>query len=209
MAQDFNDDKYAPHRGPSQKWLLLGLFIIGIGALILGFWNMSGAIKNSWVPDKIASQNTITTTVDKTSETLLDLRNKDTDKDGLSDYDELYIYDTNPYLEDSDSDNYSDKEEIDTDNDPNCPRGRTCYQTSQPTDTATESSSPSETSSFVGTSTDLAVLGDITNLTGAEIRQLLIEQGAPAEMLADIDDETLRTLFLQELGEKLEEETNE
>ena len=55
------------------------------------------------------------------------LRAKDTDKDGLNDYDELNIYNTSPYLEDSDSDGFSDKQEIDSENDPNCPVGRDCF----------------------------------------------------------------------------------
>jgi hypothetical protein len=55
------------------------------------------------------------------------LKTKDTDGDGLSDWDELYLYRTSPYLEDSDSDGFFDKEEIDSGNDPNCPRGRDCY----------------------------------------------------------------------------------
>jgi len=58
------------------------------------------------------------------------LRAKDTDKDGLSDWDELYIYKTSPYLKDSDSDGFTDKEEIDSGNDPNCPVGRNCYGSS-------------------------------------------------------------------------------
>lgn len=55
------------------------------------------------------------------------LRGKDTDSDGLSDWDELYFYKTSPYLEDSDSDGFTDKEEIDNSKDPNCPAGRDCY----------------------------------------------------------------------------------
>lgn len=54
------------------------------------------------------------------------LRAIDTDNDGLSDYDELNIYMTSPYLEDSDSDGYADKQEIENDKDPNCPIGRDC-----------------------------------------------------------------------------------
>lgn len=56
----------------------------------------------------------------------IDLSAKDTDNDGLNDYDELNIYNTSPYLEDSDSDGFSDKDEIDSENDPNCPIGRDC-----------------------------------------------------------------------------------
>lgn len=38
--------------------------------------------------------------------------NKDSDKDGLSDYEEIKIYDTNAYNKDSDNDGYTDLEEI-------------------------------------------------------------------------------------------------
>jgi hypothetical protein len=55
------------------------------------------------------------------------LKNKDTDADGLSDWDELNLYKTSPYLEDSDSDGFSDKEEINNGADPNCPAGRQCF----------------------------------------------------------------------------------
>lgn len=58
-----------------------------------------------------------------------DLRFKDSDKDGLSDWDELNVYNTSPYLEDSDSDGFTDKAEIDKGSDPNCPEGKNCYET--------------------------------------------------------------------------------
>lgn len=55
------------------------------------------------------------------------LRARDTDKDALSDWDELNLYKTSPYLADSDSDSFSDKEEIESGNDPNCPKGQNCF----------------------------------------------------------------------------------
>lgn len=54
------------------------------------------------------------------------LRAKDTDGDGLSDWDELNVYNTSPYLEDSDSDGFSDFEEIMNGTDPNCAEGADC-----------------------------------------------------------------------------------
>ena len=38
---------------------------------------------------------------------------RDTDKDGLNDFDELYVYATSAYLADTDSDGISDKAEVD------------------------------------------------------------------------------------------------
>ena len=51
------------------------------------------------------------------------LRSQDTDEDGLSDWDELNVYITSPYLADSDSDGIKDGEEISAGTDPNCPTG--------------------------------------------------------------------------------------
>ncbi len=45
-------------------------------------------------------------------------KEKDTDRDGLSDYDERYIYGTSPYDQDSDNDGYSDYDEVKAGTDP-------------------------------------------------------------------------------------------
>lgn len=56
------------------------------------------------------------------------LRKMDTDSDGLTDYDELYLFRTSPFLSDSDSDGIVDGAEVAQDTDPNCPQGQTCRQ---------------------------------------------------------------------------------
>lgn len=56
------------------------------------------------------------------------LQSIDTDKDGLSDYDELYMYSTSPYLPDTDSDKRSDATEIKESTDPLCPEGTVCVE---------------------------------------------------------------------------------
>ena len=55
-------------------------------------------------------------------------KTKDTDRDGLSDYSELYVYRTSPYLSDTDSDGIPDAIEIAQGSDPNCPAGTVCIQ---------------------------------------------------------------------------------
>ena len=47
------------------------------------------------------------------------LQGKDTDSDGLNDYQELFTYHTNPFLIDTDNDGSSDKDEVDSSTDPN------------------------------------------------------------------------------------------
>ncbi len=51
------------------------------------------------------------------------LRYRDTDKDNLSDFDELYVYQTSPYLADTDSDGITDDEEIKKGSSPLCVAG--------------------------------------------------------------------------------------
>lgn len=51
---------------------------------------------------------------------------KDTDGDGLTDWEEINIYHTSPYIEDSDSDGDSDYDEVKNGENPNCPKGTDC-----------------------------------------------------------------------------------
>jgi len=51
---------------------------------------------------------------------------RDTDLDGLNDFDELYVYSTSPYLADTDSDGIADKTEIEQGKNPNCAEGKDC-----------------------------------------------------------------------------------
>ena len=101
--------------GKGQKTALVVLAFFAVFVFIFGAINIKKGIHSPF-ERKISSQN------NKTSQENFcpngkcgdisedDLKNKDTDKDGLSDYDELNFYKTSPYLEDSDSDGFSDKE---------------------------------------------------------------------------------------------------
>lgn len=54
---------------------------------------------------------------------------RDTDLDGLNDFDELYVYSTSPYLTDTDSDGIVDKMEIEQGKNPLCAEGVDCAGT--------------------------------------------------------------------------------
>jgi len=62
------------------------------------------------------------------------LRGQDTDNDSLNDYDELYVFRTSPFIEDSDSDGLLDGDEVMAGTDPNCPRTKTCRIVSSKTE---------------------------------------------------------------------------
>ncbi len=161
--------------------------IFGLIALIFGGWRIIDTIRSPFVIDQntLATKQQIQGTVEDQIKNLAELRAKDTDGDGLSDYDELYVYGTSPYLEDSDSDSYSDKLEIETGNNPLCPAGQKCLVDSAATVTSSQTTVTSE------------VLIDPYNISAAEIRQLLLNSGLDQATLNEIDDNSLRQMFLQ------------
>ena len=105
--------------------LLLFLFVGGI------FFGMRSFGANLYRPieEQFAKNVTGKDVVNENSQDEIDIeaqKKKDTDVDGLSDYDELYIYKTSPYIKDSDSDGIDDKTEVFGGSDPNCPKGKNC-----------------------------------------------------------------------------------
>ncbi|MEW6610195.1 MAG: hypothetical protein AB1352_01000 [Patescibacteria group bacterium] len=130
-----------------------------------------------------------------------ELKTKDTDSDGLSDWDELNVYGTSPYLKDSDGDTYTDKVEIDSNNDPNCPKGTEC-RTSAP---AQADSSPqfNELNPPAPSSENPAPPPDLSSMTPSELRKLLLQTGqVTEEQLKQIDDATLMQMYQETLKEQ-------
>jgi len=99
---------------------------LGIGSLFMGFSRLNSKVLKKNGIKKTAKTDNIKEENNSGINEIIKLKNQDTDKDGLSDYDEINIYGTSIYLPDSDSDGYSDKEEVESGNDPNCPAGQDC-----------------------------------------------------------------------------------
>lgn len=133
----------------------------------------------------------------------VDLQNVDTDKDGLSDFDEVQFHGTSAYLPDTDSDGKDDKSEVDAGTDPLCAEGATCQSA-----TASGSITPPS----IGTPIDTPLSALSRSLTEDEensaaqniqalnqlkqdpekIRELLRQSGKISEEeLVQLDDATL------------------
>ncbi|MDD4901700.1 MAG: hypothetical protein PHE24_01035 [Patescibacteria group bacterium] len=172
-----------------QKLALAGLTVFGI--LLVGIWLLKlnseivGPLSYYYSPDNYAS-TTVQDAADK-------LKSQDTDGDGLSDWDELNVYGTSPYLADSDSDGIADGVEIKNGTDPNCPQGKIC-----------NSVLPVSVSSTIPTIGQLGAgqsaasssqLEMINLLTGgsdaATLRNLLLQAGVDKASLDQISDEDL------------------
>ncbi|PIT94221.1 hypothetical protein COU00_00180 [Candidatus Falkowbacteria bacterium CG10_big_fil_rev_8_21_14_0_10_43_11] len=126
-----------------QKAGVAFLAIFGVSALILWAVQFKSGLQ---VTEPLTAEELVQ--LQKTrgggndTDTAAQLRSQDTDKDGLSDYDELYVYGTSPYLEDSDSDGILDKKEIERETDPNCSQGKVCAGNEQPANAIATTTGP-------------------------------------------------------------------
>ncbi len=180
----------------TQKILLSGVVIVGLATFVFGFLYLKTSIS---APFRLAdSTNTNATSLGETSQLLTTLRSKDTDNDGLSDYDELYGYNTSPYLADSDSDGLADNQEIQQGSDPNCPTGQTCSLAAVDTNAAETNASASLLDVF---DTNTATETNTDAVTIQELRTTLKNAGAPATTIDALDDATLLSLYQQVVTE--------
>lgn len=162
--------------------MLLGASIIVLG---LGIYRIR---ENIYGPFKIVYNNANRLSASEQElKKLNDLKNQDTDADSLSDYDELYQYKTSPYLSDSDSDTYSDKQEIESGNDPNCPEGKECIQERVMVDSSN---------------------ANIPLESAVELRETLRKAGVPQTILDQTDDATLLEVYKDTL-QKTQTNTND
>ncbi len=264
LDQDNNISGFTDPRSTKEKIISGLILIVAVSAVFIGFYELSANINLpidrivQEAAQKVADrQPSIANCTGENCQTLqqqiaaiLELKAKDTDQDGLSDYDELNIYGTSPYLPDTDSDGYSDKKEVDDGYDPNCPGDENCfYQPSQVSEVGydyipqnsdemvngipesqyqiirevlmdigltQEQVAQLSHDDLLSVYYELQIMNDqntnslpnvaIENnqsanyLSADEIRQSLLEQGVPADMLADVTDEELEAMFLQSLS---------
>ncbi|MBI2644846.1 hypothetical protein HYW94_01555 [Candidatus Uhrbacteria bacterium] len=149
------------------------------------------------------------------------LKNADTDKDGLNDFDEITIYRTSAFLDDSDGDGYDDKTELRTGHDPLCDESkRACgniqselFNTSASTSTENipklsggllggqavlggQAQLPLPAVTIPGFDTPMTI-EDLRNLSPQEIRAFLVRQGMSEKDLKNVDDTALKNIYGQ------------
>ncbi len=217
----FPSEPRSPFSGAEKAALLL-LVIAGIGGMIFGFRYLG---KNLLQPFQLTlTQKTDVSggTVDAAA--IAAMKARDTDGDGLSDYDEQYVYNTSAYLADSDSDGYSDKQELDSGNDPNCPVDKTCKTTTASEEQAVNVGEQIKNGLVAPVApetgqTDLSALFSaasagqvsgaqqdqaISNLKPDELRTLLLSNGVSQEQLDKLTDDQLMQVYTEAYKKYLE-----
>lgn len=163
--------------------LIIGtLVIVGIATFVFSIFQITETIDSPFKPKNSEVSETAFLTDASQEEEIVQLKTKDTDNDGLNDFDELYIYKTSPYVRDSDSDGLLDDFEIESGSDPNCPKDQNC-QISQVT--------PLEKAS----------INDQGTISSEDLRTTLKDMGAPANLVDTMDDATLKQVYEQTLAE--------
>ncbi|HAM88307.1 MAG: Ig domain-containing protein [Candidatus Falkowbacteria bacterium GW2011_GWC2_38_22] len=198
----------------SRKIALAVLAVFAFIVIIYGIAGLRSGIYAPFTPKTIVKNNMDTNTCadgNCNDLSIEQLKNKDTDKDGLSDYDELYIYKTSPYLEDSDSDGFLDKEEINNSKDPNCPTGLECSgnvflnEDADLTNPGTANNIDLEElkalneEKMIGSTTETGI--NPLEMDAATLRQMLIDAGMEKTMLDQISDKDLLETFQESLSE--------
>ena len=175
-------------KGGHEKWVLIFLIVIVVAVIPFSIWQINKQLESPFNVKKVSSSsenNNTTTSTDGQLPVIENLRELDTDADGLSDYDELYLYKTSPYIPDSDSDKISDKLEVDQGTNPNCPEGKTC--------------SREDVTTLVEINEELA---DLEDMSVEQLRQIMIDAGAPAEEVNKISDDELLNTYIEILTEE-------
>ncbi len=194
-----------------QKTGFVLLLIFAVLTVGLGFLQLRNTIYSPF----LVRPNQPSATADLALDETIQLQKIDTDRDGLTDYDEFEFYKTSPYLPDTDSDGVKDKVEIENGDDPLCPRGEDCGSPDNSPDIRdvdggaetllNEENSPLQlldnTASLINSGEAIknvtnqpAEEVDISALSGdvTVLRQLLLSTGAISEeQLNQIDDETI------------------
>lgn len=180
-----------PQKRRAGAWVVLLMGVVGLGIGVMQWRGSFGQV--------FAERRSDYKTPDELEvERLEEMKTKDTDGDGLNDYEESRVYLTSPYLNDSDSDGVDDRTELAAGEDPNCPVGKECSSLSGAIDA---SATISASSAAELAEQERAVLEQFMNPTPAQIRQLLLESGIQPGDIEGIDDATLLDLYRQALAE--------
>lgn len=192
-----------------QKVAFALLIFLGLGGVFFGFQSFGA---NLYRPIQLQfaknfTGNSILSQDEQTSKEIELQKTKDTDKDGLSDYDENYVYHTSPYITDSDSDGIDDKSEVFAGSDPNCAQGKDCSLGLNNEQTTDGTSTIPDLLGSVGSNSDVMKAGEmkfsnkeeiekfLKSATVDEIRKALIESGVSKEEVDKISDADLEKLF--------------
>lgn len=183
-----------------QKIAVILLSLVACGIIGVWIWQFENRINSPFrlsPEDKILAEEA----AKKKAEEETINRTKDTDNDGLTDYDETNIYGTSPYLEDTDGDNISDFDEVRIGSDPLCAEGSDCSLfTSDKTDNLGDATEEVSQNPAEKVEDDLLIKALSGDGNAETMRQILLQAGASKEEVDLISDEDLMNMYMEILS---------
>lgn len=172
--------------------------VIGVGflAFVMGGFYIGAHLTDAF--DIEYDGPAIMTVEQQQAKALLDLQTSDTDGDSFSDYEELYLYRTSPYLTDTDGDGTDDATEVAQGTDPNCAPGAACSSVENDAfgSSGTVVTPQFETPGGEVLQENLDLLDAFTEDVSAEdVRQFLIEGGISEEQVNALSDDEVIQLY--------------
>ena len=176
--------------GKRDSKILLSIIVLAVIGIVFGFWRMGGILERPLHKITVADIRSSYSDTDIAQNLALfgetsqaQLSAKDTDGDGLNDYDEINVYKTSPYLEDMDSDGVSDFEEIKQGTNPNC-LGNNC------------NIEPDAIVQGGEESADIAALNNgITEISPSYLRTLLEKSGIASSYIQQLTDKEILEVY--------------
>ncbi len=141
MLKDFIEGKAEQlvektKKTPLEKLTMALLGFVSVSVIVLGFLQIKTTIEKPFLADRLIEDKAkirgprdflaFFEQEQKNRDEVIRLQSRDSDGDGLTDYQEIYIYRTNAYSPDSDGDGIADAQEVEQGTDPNCPEGEVC-----------------------------------------------------------------------------------
>jgi hypothetical protein len=188
------DEQDVPGWSKEQKMGIMLLSVFAILAIGLGVLQIRNTL---YAP--FALNKEVPYIVKSDIETNEGLMYRDTDMDGINDFDEQYVYITSPYLTDTDSDGIADKIEIEKGSNPICPEGKDCSESAWNGDALLANAPIDLASSTPGPAPSLDELADLLN-NPAEARKMLLAGGFDKNILDQTSDEELLKLIKEVLS---------
>ncbi len=194
--QDRDDDFSSSQQPPQQSVVVAVLIFLTVGTLVIGAFTSLSNIRAPFDSTESSKMTSATATQEPTEDVL---RTVDTDGDTLNDYDELNLYRTSPYLKDTDSDGYDDKQEMETGHDPLCATGKVCAPDGLASAKVVQAPPgvPATSPAQGGAVLPQDIFSQLESYTPSQVRDLLRKQGIPEAQIQALDDATVMDVYKQ------------
>lgn len=187
----------------TQRNSFIFLSILSVGILALWFWQINYRLSSTFGTPVAAPKS-----LAQETQEFKQLATLDTDGDGLTDVEEMTIYNTSPYLADTDGDGISDYNEVASGTDPLCAEGASCNNEIAIPKSPQDNIIISPDLDFNQSKTepdDLETLMELMmngEASAQDIRTIMLANGAEAELINSLSDEEILATYKESLNQQ-------